>query len=34
VSGVASIDDALKLGEKMAEDARTQGFSEIAAAFA
>lgn len=34
VSGEAPIEDALKLGEKMAEDVNNQGFSEIAAAFA
>jgi hydroxymethylbilane synthase len=34
VSGAASIDDALKLGEKMADDVSKRGFSEIAAAFA
>jgi hydroxymethylbilane synthase len=34
VSGKASIEGAVKLGEKMAEDASNQGFSEIAAAFA
>ena len=33
VSGKASIEGAVKLGEKMAEDASNQGFSEIAAAF-
>ena len=33
VSGKASIEDAVKLGEKMAEDVSNQGFSEIAAAF-
>jgi hypothetical protein len=34
VSGTASIEDALKLGEKMADDVSKRGFSEIAAAFA
>jgi hydroxymethylbilane synthase len=34
VSGKASIEGAVKLGEKMAEDVSDQGFSEIASAFA
>jgi hydroxymethylbilane synthase len=34
VSGEAPVAEALKLGERMAQDAMNQGFSEIAAAFA